>query len=117
MDLSKYTKTLTSGQKAFFMAYIEAIYFTETGDNCQPSSHADLTDATIRQAVDDCRKFYNVYHEVIPDAVKAGHDFWFTRCGHGVGFWDRPEVYGYQMSQELTRASEIMGEAYVDFEE
>lgn len=31
MDLSKYTKTLTSGQKAFFMAYIEAIYFTETG--------------------------------------------------------------------------------------
>lgn len=19
----------------------------------------------------------------------AGHDFWLTRCGHGVGFWDR----------------------------
>ena len=20
---------------------------------------------------------------------QAGRDFWFTRCGHGVGFWDR----------------------------
>lgn len=23
------------------------------------------------------------------DAAAAGRDFWFTRCGHGVGFWDR----------------------------
>jgi hypothetical protein len=23
------------------------------------------------------------------DETGAGRDFWFTRCGHGVGFWDR----------------------------
>jgi hypothetical protein len=26
------------------------------------------------------------------DAIQAGRDFWFTRNGHGVGFWDRKEL-------------------------
>lgn len=25
---------------------------------------------------------------------QMGHDFWLTRNGHGVGFWDRPEIWG-----------------------
>lgn len=26
------------------------------------------------------------------DEVQAGRDYWFTRNGHGVGFWDREEL-------------------------
>jgi hypothetical protein len=35
----------------------------------------------------------------------AGHDLWLTRCGHGVGFWDR----GYTYGDVLTRICEKMG--------
>lgn len=27
------------------------------------------------------------------DDEQAGRDFWYTRNGHGVGFWDRPASY------------------------
>lgn len=31
---------------------------------------------------------------------QIGADFAFTRNGHGVGFWDRPEVYGSQANAD-----------------
>ncbi|MNR87614.1 hypothetical protein D3C72_185120 [compost metagenome] len=36
----------------------------------------------------------------------AGHDFWLTRCGHGVGFWDRGLG---ELGQRLTEASNAFG--------
>jgi hypothetical protein len=44
---------------------------------------------------------------------RAGHDFWLTRCGHGVGFWDRPELDADGVGQRLTDACEKFGEAHV----
>ncbi len=43
------------------------------------------------------------------DSEFAGHDFWLTRCGHGVGFWDR----GLRLclGDILTKACEKFGEA------
>ena len=38
--------------------------------------------ASLADATDDSRK--DPY-----DMRRAGHDFWFTRNGHGVGYWDR----------------------------
>lgn len=40
----------------------------------------------------------------------AGHDFWFTRCGHGVGFWDRD--YPEDMAARLTASCERFGECW-----
>ena len=82
-------------------AYIEAIYFTETGDTDQPEASADLDPHTKMKAYIDCRNFYCAVIEdlaVHPDRIdwsQAGHDLWLTRNGHGVGFWDRADdVYG-----------------------
>lgn len=37
------------------------------------------------------------------DEVQAGRDYWYTRNGHGVGFWDRSELdedgLGYRLAQ------------------
>ena len=42
--------------------------------------------------------------------IQLGHDLWLTRNGHGVGFWDRPEIYGEQSSRLFTAFAHAMGE-------
>lgn len=82
-------------------AYIEAIYFTETGDSEQPPADAELSALDKAEAYLDCRNFYQAAIEELGceprdiDWSQAGHDLWLTRNGHGTGFWDRSdETYG-----------------------
>lgn len=42
------------------------------------------------------------------DAAQAGHDFWLTRNGHGVGFWDRDLG---EVGERLTENAKPYGEA------
>lgn len=68
----------------------------------------DIAPDTVLQAYDDCKDFQAAHSDLLelayefydesgmskhPDAGSAqacaGHDFWLTRAGHGVGFWDR----------------------------
>jgi hypothetical protein len=56
------------------------------------------------------------------EPVQAGRDFWFTRNGHGVGFWDRevlnegcmaPSPGG--LGEKLTEVALSFGETWSDF--
>lgn len=78
----------------FFQGYLEALYFTETGDEGQPGADAEL-DPVFRESLKvDCAIFWKRCSPLIlkepdsPGAAHAGHDFWLTRNGHGSGFWD-----------------------------
>lgn len=106
-------------QELFTNAYLEAIDFTETGDRDQPPPGSELTSLSRCDALRDCRNFWWAYGDLIASehAEQAGHDFWLTRNGHGTGFWDRPEVYGETLSNQLDRASRACGGVYVDFKE
>lgn len=105
----------------FTAAYIEAIYFTETGDGDQPGADATLSAYDKCKALNDCSAFMQAYRDLLVahniDPTQAGHDLWLTRNGHGVGFFDRPEVYGEQLAAELTRAAKAMGMHDVTFNE
>lgn len=119
MDVNTFAQNyfFTEDQKMFFLAYIEAVYFTDTGDIDQPESYAELTERFLHEAARDCVQFYNVYRDFIgKNLTQAGHDFWLTKNGHGAGFWDRPEIWG-DRADELTRACELMGEHYSEFDE
>jgi hypothetical protein len=107
-------------------AYIEAIYFTETGDGDQPSADATLTPLSRMQAYIDCRQFYQAVTRQIPEHqpvddvdslnwCSIGHDLWLTRNGHGVSFLDRADVYGHENSVLFYRMSIAMGSHDVDF--
>lgn len=104
-------------------AYIEAIYFTETGDTDQPESDAPLSVDTKREAYSACARLRMACagHDGIDleqfDPAQIGHDLWLTRNGHGVGFWDRPEVYGADNARVLTFMARAMGEHYAEFDE
>jgi hypothetical protein len=78
----------------FKAGYIEAIEFTER-DNL---GAAELASETIDCIDAECRAFWYRQRHYIAAAMEAGntdmttrdagHDFWLTRNGHGVGFWD-----------------------------
>ncbi len=46
------------------------------------------------------------------DMAQMGHDFALTRNGHGVGFWDRPEIWGERGGALLTTLSHRFGEVW-----
>jgi hypothetical protein len=96
----------------FTAACIEALYFTETGDEGQPPADAELMTEDRLNLEADCRSFWHrfgcyVEAEQGQTIEQAGHDFWFTRNGHGVGFWDGDwPTYG----DLLTKGAEGYGE-------
>ncbi len=98
-------------------AYIEAIYFTDTGDTDQPDSCAELANETRQLIAEDCAKFISIVpDELITDYLSKGftwdsfgHDFWLTRNGHGCGFWDRG-ING--TGEKLSDFAQSMGEVW-----
>lgn len=88
----------------FTQGYIEAMFFTETGyaenGDLEHATVAELAPSTLHDIVTDCAAFQNSNRENIDEATDngringyddkaAGRDFWYSRNGHGVGFWDR----------------------------
>jgi len=104
-------------------AYLECVYFTETGEDGQPSSDAELTDLFKAQAWSACRNFVwaitwapGVDLKEL-DPVQVGHDLWYTRNGHGVAFWERPETYGTARADQFTRLALAQGDHDAVFKE
>jgi hypothetical protein len=80
----------------FTAAYLEAVEFAPSLDETELD--ADWSDTIASDAGKDCAAFYAANEDdILAYGVReAGHDFWFTRNGHGVGFWENdhgtPEV-------------------------
>lgn len=82
----------------------------------------DFSPETLQQIIADCTKFQSDNAALIAEAVelgdyasrewsvavRSGHDFWLTRNGHGVGFWDRGlGNVGDTLSEAATAYSEV----------
>jgi len=106
-----------------YKAYLECVYFTETGEDGQPSSDAELTDRFKAQAWSACQNFvwaasyYSSKDVYDLDPVQVGHDLWFTRNGAGVGFWDRPRIYGSAKASLFTQLAMAQGPHEAEFME
>lgn len=74
----------------------------------------DIAPETLDRIIADCKRFQEAHATVLQEAYErddysdeqAGRDFWFTRNGHGVGFWDRDQLKGHvDLGESLTVAS------------
>ncbi len=86
---------------SFTQSYIIAALWSSTDDCDNPlDSHfgiEDIKSEMIDLIAQDCEQFQEDNFELLNQAYdtvgytieSAGHDFWLTRNGHGVGFWDR----------------------------
>lgn len=73
-------------------------------------TRSDIAESDMNQVRADCRDFAesNAADLTDTDAGQAGHDFYLTRNGHGVGFWDRGLG---ALGDRLTRACKPYGES------
>lgn len=106
--------TIPTDLERFTAACVTALYFTETGDTHQPPEDTELDLETLLNLHADCRSFWHRFGCFVNasglDPEQAGYDFWFTRNGHGAGFWDGdwPEPYATM----LDRGAKCYGEFY-----
>lgn len=92
----------------FTQGYVEAMFFTNTGtgddEDLEHATFADLAPETLRDIIADCAAWQKTNATLLSAAMRspsydheddgygskqAGRDYWFSRNGHGVGFWDR----------------------------
>lgn len=108
----------------FVRGYIEAAFFTAPEDEgLDDLGFHDLPQETVEQVIEECEEFVrdnaadlDTLYEADPDygEAEAGRDFWFTRNGHGVGYWDRGFTGdAAEAAESLTQASEAWGEVYL----
>lgn len=127
---------LDAQQESFVRNYIAAILFAEM-DNADESGGEpldsnygpeDFTDESMAMIVVDCLAFLRQHGPFIAaceekglhnpgsaddDAFEhAGRDFWYTRVGHGCGFWDGDWDDTY--SDRFDKGAKAFGEAYVE---
>lgn len=77
----------------FTQAYIECALWSSTDDHDQPLDEkytaANLAPETRARMIADCAAFQvDHWNDIADDPVRADHDFWLTRNGHGSGSWD-----------------------------
>ena len=100
---------------AFTQGYIEALFFTEsepgaTRETWDPETQsslpgdvgfADLAPEALAVIINSCAELQTEAASIIEACAefserhwnddpwtRAGRDFWFTRNGHGIGFWE-----------------------------
>ncbi len=75
--------------------YITAILWSSVDDDGEPLddnyTREDFAPESIDKVQSDIDQFINEAGSLL-DGISddmIGHNLWFTRCGHGAGFWDR----------------------------
>src|SRR5688572_868278 len=92
-------------------------------DKRDDAAFDDITPETLAKMLADCAKFINMAGALLAEATTkvergiaydqtyAGHDFWYTRNGHGVGFWDRECLTkGTDLGARLTNIAKLFGQ-------
>lgn len=112
----------------FTAGYVSALFFTngDAGDEDDPwrlnnLGTKRLTRATRKAIQADCDDFRALTAAALKAAYargyreeQAGVDFWFTRQGHGTGYWDRGRLEADGLGNKLSRDAKSMGECYVE---
>lgn len=96
---------------------IAALWSSSGHDDCENLDDkygiGDCSEQVNKQAEIDCRSFIKKTKHILIFAdtnnEQIGHDFWLTRNGHGVGFWDRDYASKYTIDK-LTGIAESFGE-------
>jgi hypothetical protein len=69
---------------------------------------ADFSPCCRQRMQTDCERFQREHWpDIAANLVRAGHDFWFTREGHGSGFWDGD--WPDEVGERLTAACDEYG--------
>lgn len=103
----------------FIGGYIEAAFFTaDESDDMSEMGYSNIAAESLSKIERDCMKFKSAASDLLSAArdeynytdEQAGRDFWFTRNGHGVGFWDRGLG---DIGESLTKMAKVFPEVNI----
>ena len=103
----------TKLEQVFIDSYLETAHWADKHDELgEPVDPEFLKYSTI-----ECIAFLLRVRPYLDHSLyeQAGHDFWLTREGHGVGFWDRVTLYGSKGKIGLLLAEEAEGFGSVSY--
>lgn len=108
--------------ESMIAGYIECALFTADEELIPPKSGQfevspwldTVSNEMKLKAARVCMKFAreNIADLSTYPATEAGHDLWYTRGGHGVGFWEADHCTKEE-GERLTEAAELLGEDVV----
>ncbi len=112
------TDELEAAIDEFFDAYVEAALWSTIDDSDEDGANLDdnygpmhIDAETYRAMERDSRKFLMENWDDLDGRFSdGGYDFWMTRNGHGVGFWevpDWPKAPGKRMTEKAQAFGEI----------
>lgn len=94
------------------------------GDLPTDAGFGDIHIDILNGIVTDCKAFEQEARPLLSmayargyDREQAGRDFWYTRCGHGVGYWDRERLDADGLGDKLSGIARTYGDVYVSFEQ
>ena len=123
----KNSSSKTASLDTFFNAYVEAALWS-TSDNSDDRGGepldknygpSDIDAETLGKMKNDCRLFMQEQAMLLAflDDEQAGHDFWLSRNGHGVGFFDlEPRQMGEGAPEGLPDALQKAAKKYGEFD-
>ena len=102
----------------FTQGYIAAALFSESDGSDDRGGEPldknytenDISPELLAVMVRDCEHFQRENEKYIGNREReAGQDFWFTRNGHGAGFWDGdwPERAAYRLTESARSYGEM----------
>ena len=104
----------------FTRGYIEAMFFTSTDhaedEALEHASFSEFEPSELARIIADCDAWRATNAPLLAAAYETGYgptqagcDYWYTRNGHGVGFWDRDELPAI-VREALTELAQAEGE-------
>lgn len=118
IDDPRVKKNTANNERTGLSSYLEALEFADEEqwfEDGVERGQAELSDDLVRKAKKDWSKFWKEAQKLADtfgeelDPSQTGHDFWFTRNGHGVGFWEADHT-SEELGNALTKLSKRFGE-------
>ena len=105
----------------YYSDYFEAMFWADVDDNESIENREDLTiydieEESLLKQIEELDNFFSQAEDVLElteySHEQACHDFYFTRNGHGVGFWENDHCEDKE-GKILTDLSHSFGETWI----
>lgn len=88
-----------------------------SGNFPKDAAYGDIAESSLHEVLADCEIFQTYAADLLEiaytrdgyDERQAGMDFWYTRNGHGTGFWDRGELKAEGLGDRLAKRARKQG--------
>ena len=100
--------------------YFEALFFADVNCDSDIENYAeldfrDINEESLVKQIKQLDEFFEKADHILEntdyDHGQACHDFFFTRNGHGVGFWENDHC-NEEQGKALTEIAQSFGETY-----